>query len=202
MWGRELTIRLFMDAVAFVDGRNEEWQQEQDDLRARGAFTSLGVQGAFAAVLPGYRDHGAAVASVYAEIAWRHGWLTVERTLPDDEHHRLCAASDRWSGQDLQLGEVQAEFGSPSVLFGSGNPRYAKTLAYASTDPNRGLVCLHFMSTHDWNAPHPQPEARTVLAAVRRGTGAFVDTFTLTPAGALCRQGGGTRRPDPPGGDR
>ncbi|MEV0570352.1 hypothetical protein [Dactylosporangium sp. NPDC050588] len=187
MWGWEPAIRLLMDDVAFVDGTGELWQQEHDDLRVRGAFNSLGVHGAFTAILPGYRDDGAAVASVYADIAWRLGWLTVDRTLPDDEHRQLGAETDRWSGRDRRLDEIVAELGPPSVLFGGGNPRYAKTLAYAAASGARGLVCLHFASTYDWNAPQPQPETQPVLVAVRHGTGAFVDTFTFTPAGSAYR---------------
>jgi hypothetical protein len=80
MWGREMTLRLFMDAVAFVDGLDGVWQAEQEQFKARGAFTSLGVHGAFADVLPGYLDDGSAAASVYADIAWRHGWFRVDRT--------------------------------------------------------------------------------------------------------------------------
>jgi hypothetical protein len=45
------------------------------------------VRGAFARILPGYDDDGA-VASVYADIAWRHGWLRVDRVLPDGDHRR------------------------------------------------------------------------------------------------------------------
>jgi hypothetical protein len=192
MWGGELSIRLFMDDVAFVDGMNELWKQEQDDLRARGASNALGVQGAFAAILPGYRDHGAAAASVYAEIAWRRGWLAVDRALPDDEHQQLAAEICRWSGQDYQLDEIEAELGPPSVLFGGSNPRYAKTLAYAAASGSRGLVCLHFASPYDWNAPQPQPEPRPFLVAARYGTGPFVDTFTFAPAGASYRRDGET----------
>lgn len=188
MWGQETTIRLFMDEVAFVSGMGELWKQDLDELRQRGAFTAAAVSGAFAANLPSYRDHGAAVASVYAEIAWRRGWLAVDRCLPDDEYGRLCAAGDRWSGRDYRLDEIEAELGPPSVLIGGGNPRYAKTLAYAPTARDRGLICLHFASTYDWNAPRSQPEP-PVLAAVRYGAGAFVDSFIFTPAGAAYRCG-------------
>jgi hypothetical protein len=188
MWGRELTIRLFMDAVAFVNGMGDLWEQAQDDLRTRGAFTALGVQGAFRAVLPSYRDDGAAVASVYAEIAWRLGWLVVDRALADDEHEQLSAQTDRWSGRNYQLDEIQAEFGPPSVLFGGSGPHCAKTLAYAAASRARGLVCLHFASPYDWNAPQPRPEAQPVLVAVRHGSGAFVDAFAFTAAGEVYRR--------------
>jgi hypothetical protein len=186
MWGREITLRLFMDAVAFVDGLDEVWQAEWEQLRARGAFTSLGVHGAFAEILPGYRDDGAAVASVYADIAWRHGWLTVDRTLPADDLQRLRDETSHWCARARDLDEVLAELGAPSVLLGGSNPRYPKTLAYAA-DRASGLICLLFASTYDWNTTRPQSESPPVLLAIRHGDGTFVDTFTFTPTSTAYR---------------
>ncbi|SIR86990.1 hypothetical protein [Micromonospora avicenniae] len=185
MYGGEITLRLTMDAVAYIDGLDEVWQAEYGQLGKREAFTSLGVHGAFAQILPGYRDDGA-VASVYADIAWRHGWLTVDRTLPEDDLRPLRDEATRWCAQDRSLDEVLAELGSPSVSFGSSNPRYPKTLAYA-TDRASGLVCLHFASTYDWTATEPQSESPPVLLAVRHGDGPFAETFVFTPTGTTYR---------------
>ncbi|SIN45019.1 hypothetical protein SAMN04489832_7372 [Micromonospora cremea] len=186
MWGDEITLRLFMDAVAFVDGLDEVWQAEWKRLEARGAFTSLGVHGAFAKILPNYRDDGAAVASIYAGIAWRLGWLTVDRTLPADDLWRLRDEAIRWSARDRDLDEVLAELGAPSVLLGGSNPRYPKTLAYAANGAT-GLICLHFASTYDWNTTQPQSESRPVLLAIRHDDGAFMDSSTFTPTGTAYR---------------
>lgn len=184
MWGGELTIRLFMDTVAFVQGMHESWKADQDELRHRGALTATGVTGAFAAILPGYR-HDGAVASVYAEIAWRHRWLTVDRYLSDEDYRRLRASSDRWRDRDHRQDQIEAELGPPSVLFGGRNPRYAKTLAYVARDAD--LICLHFASTYDWNNPGPEPES-PVLVAVRHGTATFADSFVFSPAATAYRR--------------
>ncbi len=180
MWGGETTLRVFLDAMAFVDGRGAVWQQEQDTLRDRGAFRSLGVRGVLAHVLPGYDD--GAVASVYAEIAWRHGWLIVDRVMPTEQHRRLCLDAD-WCARDRNLDEVLEELGPPSVRCGGGNIRSSKTLLYAAADRACGLVSLHFAGTYDWEAPQPQPESPPVLVAVRHGDGPFLDTFAFTPKG-------------------
>lgn len=182
MWGGETTLRLFLDAVAFIEGRSAVWQQEQDTLRDRGAFTALGVRGAFARVLPGYEDEGA-VASVYAEIAWRHGWLTMDRVMATEEHQRLCLDAD-WCDRDRSLDDVLDELGPPSVRCGGGNPRYSQTLVYAAADRTCGLVSFHFAGTYDWQAPQPQPESPPALVAVRHGDGLFLDTFAFTSAGS------------------
>ncbi|XVU29044.1 hypothetical protein ACQPZJ_18860 [Actinoplanes sp. CA-054009] len=181
VWGGETTLRLFLDAVAFVDGRSADWQQEQDALRERGAFTALGVRGAFARVLPGHDDDGA-VGSVYAEVAWRLGWLTIDRVVPADEHRRLRVETD-WCARDRDLDEVLDEFGPPSVLCGGGNPRFSKTVVYAAADRTCGLVSLHFAGTYDWESPQPQPESPPALVAVRHGNEPFLDTFAFTPTG-------------------
>lgn len=186
VWGNELAITLFMDAMAFVDGLDEAWRQEQEQLKARGAAGPTGVPPRFAAILPGYHDEGA-VASVYGDIAWRLGWLTADRTLPSDGHRRLHDGTVAWSERNRNLDQAVTEFGPPSVWFGGTNARYSKTLAYAADDRHLGLVHLHFASTYDWNAPQPQPESPPVLVAVRHGDGAFSKTFTFTPAGATHR---------------
>jgi hypothetical protein len=187
MWGGELTIRLFLDAVAFADGLEDVWREEQQALRDRGAFNALGVQGVVAELMPGYDDHPGVAASVYADIAWRHGWLAVDRTLPDTDLQRLLG--DR--GRDRNLDEVVVAFGAPSVWIGGTNPRFGKALAYAGADRHRPLVCLHFASTYDWHADSPQPESPPVLVAVHHGAGAFQDSFTFTQTGEAYRGNAG-----------
>lgn len=187
MWGRELTIRMFMDAVAFVEGLEEVWRHEQEMLRTRGAFNALGVHGVVTELMPRYRDDGAAVASVYADIAWRHGWLTVDRTLPDAELRPLRDDPTSWCTRNRNLDDVLAALGPPSVRFGGGTPHFSKTLAYASADHSQRLVCLHFAGVYDWKAPSPQPTSPPTLVAIRYGDGPFHDTFTFTPAGVAYR---------------
>lgn len=185
MWGGETTIRLFLDAVTFADGLDEAWRQEQQALRDRGAFSALGVQGAVAALMPGYRDHGGVAASVYADLAWRHGWLVVDRALPDADLRRLRDDP----GRDRNLDEVLAEFGPPSVWIGGNSPRYSKTLAYAGADRSRSLVCLHFAGVDDGQPGPPQ------LVAIRHGEGELRDSFTFTPTGAAYRNSAGRSEP-------
>ncbi|WP_412538708.1 hypothetical protein R8Z50_22990 [Longispora sp. K20-0274] len=185
MWGGEITLGLFLDAVAFIDGRPEEWSRDQDELRTSGAFTSIGVRGGFAAVLPGHDCEGA-TASVYGDIAYKRGWLSAERVLPDGLFRRLRSGAE-WLIRDWSLDEVLAVFGEPSVWFGGANPRFPKTLAYAGADRADGLVCLHFASTYDWQADPPAPDTPPILLAARHGVGPFPERFTFTPTGSAVR---------------
>jgi len=177
MWGGEITIRLFMDDVAFVTGTTEEWQKEREDLQQRGAFSPHGVEGAFALLFPDYGPklswEGAA-ASVYAEIAWRHGWLSVDRYLPDDTVRELRTDCTRWKEHDYCLADIEAELGPPSVLHGGGNPRFDMTLTYAPSTPGQDIVCFDFAGDDQLRSP---------MLAVRSGTGPFAESFIFTPAG-------------------
>jgi hypothetical protein len=181
MWGNEITIRVLMDAVAFVDGLDEAVREETDVLRTRRAFNALGVLGGVQDVLTGYQGHHDAVASVYAEIAWRYDWLVVDRLIPGDIHERLRTQAADWGARDRHLDEVLAELGPPSILCGGSNPHCAKTLAYA-TDGVPGLVSLHFSVSLD----EPQP----ILYALRYGDGPFPESFVFTPFGRSQRIAG------------
>jgi hypothetical protein len=52
VYGGEIAIILYFDALAHVERRDDAWTAERDMLRSRGAFTSIGVPGAFAHLLP------------------------------------------------------------------------------------------------------------------------------------------------------
>ena len=204
LYGGEAALRLLSDALAFADARQPEWNETIAELQTQGAANSAGVRGAFQRL---WGDHGAsphdAVASVYAEVALPHGWVTLDRTLDQREYDDLDRASGPWAEQDRTLTEVLAAYGPPSIRFGSTNPSYPKTLGYttAPTAPAsptadggpHSLICFHL-----WNRPQPAGAPRRavhdepILLAVRHpGPGQpgrpFADRFAFTPAGARHR---------------
>lgn len=184
MYGGEVALRIYMDAVAFQEGLEEVWTQEQTGLVTREVFVSTGVTGAFTRIMPTY-DNNAAVASVYAEVAWRHGWLLVDRCVSDEEYDRLNPAGDHWKNRDYQLTDIDREFGTPSIRFGGSNHRFPHTIAYAPPTRDRGLICLHFASIHNDKAlgTGADPESPVLLAVRRETPGPFWESFTFTPAG-------------------
>ncbi|MFI6084242.1 hypothetical protein ACIBBB_25255 [Streptomyces sp. NPDC051217] len=187
MYGGETALRLYLDAVAFADASEQEWQQELKDLQTRRGFSSTGVRGAFQDL---WGDaHEGAVASVYAEIAHRQGWLRLDRTLTSAEYDEIRRVSETWCRKDRFLSDVVTAFGLPSVLFGGNNPNYPKTLAYASDQRDDTLLCFHL-----WNSFAPSPSsssgsvhAEPVLWAFRDGGTLFTDGFTFTPEGSARR---------------
>ncbi|MFD9787810.1 hypothetical protein ACFWYX_28200 [[Kitasatospora] papulosa] len=133
------------------------------------------------------------MASVYAEIAHRQGWLQLDRTLTPAEHHEIRHVSETWCRKDRLLSDIVTAFGPPSVLFGGNNPNYPKTLAYATAQREDTLLCFHL-----WNCFAPQPssssasvQAEPVLWAFRDGGTLFTDGFTFTPEGTARRDQAG-----------
>lgn len=190
MYGDETALLLLIDALAFVEGQVPAWHAERDRLSADGAFTALGVRGAYNQILPDDQRHYDAVASIYAEIAHRRDWLILDRALSGVDYDRLRDTVEAWCSRDRSFADVLATFGDPSVRLGSGNPYFPKTLAYTTDEPTDPLICFHLWNAFDQTAQaedlpsiHPEP----VLLAVRHRTGRFLDTFTFTPEGARRR---------------
>jgi len=187
MFGGETALRLYFDAIAFAGCGEQAWAKDLSVLRSREAFASTGVTGAVERVL----GHKAAdvMASVYAEIAHRHAWLTLDDNLPEADYDRIRNRLPAWCTQDRSHSEVIAEFGEPSMLIGGSNPLYPKTLAYAAAHADSPLIFFHL-----WNGTqpgagttrppqHPEP----VLLAARCGGMRFADGFIFTPAGSARR---------------
>ncbi|MFI7469455.1 hypothetical protein [Nonomuraea sp. NPDC049646] len=194
MFGGEMALRLYLDAMAFADDREALWREEMEQLRIRECFLSTGVRGAFRLLWED--DHEGAVSSVYAEIAHRRGWLELDRTLSSAEYDEILRTSTSWCGQDRFLSEVHTTFGPPSVLFGGANPNFPKTLAYCTNRPEDPLICFHlwngFASPLDGRSPpvHAEP----ALLAIRSGGARFIDGFTFTPEGTSRRRSVGRAR--------
>lgn len=188
MYGSETGIRLLMDAMAFVDGQDEAWLRELDELQHLGLFTSQGVPGAFRLVFPGDRQDETA-ASVYAEFAHRHGWLTLDGALSGEEYDRVRQEAMSMAARDSFLSEALTSFGPPSVWFGGTNPLYPKTISYVTSDPATIPVTLHYWNEadHTGDAEGPSVHPEPVLLAVRHGRGRFLDTLTFTPEGQARR---------------
>ncbi|MCP3822098.1 hypothetical protein NLX86_29625 [Streptomyces sp. A3M-1-3] len=188
MYGGEVAIRLFLEAVAFADNREHAWGEELQTLRTRHASLSTGVRGAFQQ-LWGDGSEGA-VASVYADIAHRHRWLRLDRSLSQAEYDEMRHTSTTWCNEDRYLSEIIAIFGPPSMLLGGSNPNYPKTLAYTTDRPEDALLCFHL-----WNGSAPGSpliadpvHAEPVLLAIRHDGGQFNAGFTFTPAGSARRE--------------
>lgn len=180
-----MAIRLVIDHLEYAERRDEGGLPRL--LEERGAWTSRGVTGAFAHVIPGPYESG--IASVYAEYAQTQGWLKIDRVLTAAEYSALATEQDRWTAQDRSLTDVLEAFGPPSILFGGTNPLYGKTLSYTSGAPTDPMISLHL-----WNGTEPGAESNwpplysePVLLAVRSSTQTFEKSLAFTPEGTRRR---------------
>jgi hypothetical protein len=187
MFGGEIALRLQLDHLTYAERAEEAWAEQLRMLESRGAFNGRGVTGALSTVLPGACEDG--VASIYAELAHQHGWLQADRTLTTREYTSLRRELSAWAAQDRTLSEVRAAFGPPSVLFGSNNPFYGKTLAYLAEQSMQPIVFFHLWNgtSRENGSTWPPIYDEPVLLAVRFGSRPFKDTFAFTPEGSRRR---------------
>jgi hypothetical protein len=189
MFGGEIALRLYSDALAFADGR-DDWRAAEAALQARGSFVSTGVTGAVARLFGG--NSADVMASVYAEVARNYDWLDLDRVMPSSEYARLRDMVRPWCLHDRSQADVLAEFGPPSMRLGPSSPRSPKTLAYGTARPEDPLIFFH-LGRAAADAGEPAPDAQPALLAVRFDGATFSDGFTFTPAGAAFRD----HRPGP-----
>ncbi|MEV4745841.1 hypothetical protein ACFQVD_03275 [Streptosporangium amethystogenes subsp. fukuiense] len=178
-----MALQLLLDHLVYVERQDEAWTEERQALESRGTLTSIGVTGAFRALVPGDYEYG--VASVYAEFVRARGWLEADRVLTADEHESMRQKLSTWVAQDRLLSEVLETFGPPSVLFGGNNPLYGKTLGYLTEQAKKPMLFFHLWNGTDLEAESTWPPiyGEPILLAVRCGKGPFRDTFTFTPEG-------------------
>jgi hypothetical protein len=185
MFGAEMALRLYCDAIAFTDRSEQLLAEDLRALKSREAFASTGVTGAVERVL-GHRAEDV-MASVYAEIAHQHAWLTLDSNLPEANYGRILDLLPAWCAKDHSHSETIAEFGEPSMLIGGSNPLYPKTLAYATAQADSPLIFFHLWNgtqpgkTSSWPPEHPEP----ILLAARHGGARFIDGFIFTPTGSV-----------------
>ncbi len=185
IYGRdEMAERLVLEAMAAVDGSLVRWHAECDGLRERRAFSVTGVRGAYSNILPAGALRNA-VASVYAGIAHRCGWLDLDRVLSDREYRRMATQVGEWIVEDRTLSSVLATFDSPSLWIGGTSGFYPKALAYATADPGDDLIVVHAWNSLAVGAgaevPGVYPEP--AVLAVQHRAGDFPSSFSFTPEG-------------------
>ncbi|MEV0292430.1 hypothetical protein [Nocardia sp. NPDC050710] len=187
MFGGEPALWTLFDHLFFLEGDDHGVSDLHESWRERNAFTPTGAQGALRRLLPDTMR--SALPSMYAEAARHRGWLDLDRTLTPDEYARLRTAIPSFVEDDRTWSEVVEAFGQPSVLFGSTNRLYEKTLAYATADTSDPMVVFHLWNGVDPGAQSSWPPKyqEPILLAIRCGTGSFADTFVFSPEGTRRR---------------
>lgn len=174
MYGGEPALWTLFDHLFFLEDAENGVADLHESWRVRNAFTPTGVQGALKRHLPD--GLSSALPSMYAEAARQRGWLRVDRTLTDGEHATLRDSIESFVTPNRTWADVLDAFGEPSALFGGANPRYEKTLAYATDHKSDPMVFFHLWNSRD-------EYAEPILLAIRHGAGPFAASFAFTPEG-------------------
>jgi len=140
-WLRELPLILRRPGMYATDGQNVDVflsmrmrdmcfldDRDADDTGIRTAMLSygkLGVVGPFQAVFGERSPYTDEVASVWAEVFHRLGYLAVDRLLGPAERAPLTGLRDWIADRDVRRGEVLDTFGPPSFEIGRNILCYA-----------------------------------------------------------------------------
>jgi hypothetical protein len=133
--GREMQLlaSTLLDDLCFLDGRDEA--DCALALQRVDSHGKRGVAGPFEALFGRPRCQ-AEVAGVYAEIFHRLGYLTVARTIGEQEWAELAGRlRDRFEDRDLRRSETHTLLGPPSLNIDRGT-----VLCYAADDPAAGWL--------------------------------------------------------------
>ena len=108
---------ILLDDLCFIDGRDDEYAAERERLRAYG---KVGVPGPFQALFGEKGHYVDEVASVYAEVFHRLGYLTaVEPRDEPDWPAFVAGLRHRFAQGDHRRSEVESEIGRPSLAIGT-----------------------------------------------------------------------------------
>jgi hypothetical protein len=180
--------------LCFLDEREQDLGDVHAVLRGYG---KQGVAGPFIALFGKDGNCVAEVASVFAEQFHRLGYLPVERLLDSGEWDRLTTGiGRRFDGHDVRRSEVEADFGSPSLIVDK------RVLCYAPADMSGWVFVDCFAAHRDVYVPGAGRYERRrdddpLVRAVRRRAGDFESGLTLTLYGKVLCWGPGWWLDDP-----
>lgn len=179
----EFMCRMRLEDLRFLDGLPE---LTRDDLGLSNKYRSCGVPGpfwdAFGKETRCYNE----VASVYAEIFHRYGYLTTARLVSDNDWTALLAAADSaYSEGDTRLSEIVETCGLPSFKIGKW------LLCYAPEAGTGWILFDGFVYTPDEHGA-PQTPFRgypddPILRSIRLPGPDFEAGLRLTPRGKALR---------------
>jgi hypothetical protein len=187
--GREMQLlagHLVTD-LCFLDDRDADGEQELSRLQSYG---KLGVTGAFEALFGSPRCQ-AEVASVYAEVFCRLGYLAIGNLVSEERWQEMTAGLRRnFEDHDVSQSEAERILGAPSLVVDR------TVLCYARADVAAGWLFI------DCHAEQPRyydagrgsytmvRDIEALVRSVRLSGQDFESGLILTPYGKTLRWGG------------
>ncbi|MEM7534537.1 MAG: hypothetical protein AAF639_20315, partial [Chloroflexota bacterium] len=132
--------------LCFIDEREDALTHRLDTLHQKGIATNARVFGAFHTVF----DYDSIeikklyheATSIYAEVAWVLGYLTIERTLSKQEwKHLRQGLRTKCKSRDWFQSEIREQFGEPSL-------KIHNVYCYVSELSQEGWVFFDFHTEH------------------------------------------------------
>lgn len=188
--GREMELLLgqLLADLCFLDGRDADWEHERSLLQSYG---ELGVTGPFEALFGSSRCQ-AEVASVYAEVFHRLGYLAIGDPVSQERWQEMTGGlRGHFEGRDVRQGEAERILGRPSLLVGR------TVLCYAPLDPAAGWLFIdcHAEQATRYDAGHGRhvtdQDTDPLVRSVRRSGQTFEAGLILTLYGKTLRWGPG-----------
>ncbi|MEZ4712380.1 MAG: hypothetical protein R3A44_34640 [Caldilineaceae bacterium] len=142
----ELFLQHILSDICFIDERENDLKVALHALNKQKKATNRGVFGAFH---EGFNDQEIdisrlyhEVTSIYAELAWQMGYLTVERQLSKKEWNSLRAGlRSKYTPHDTYESQISAQYGEPSLKIGAVH-------CYTCEAENEGWIFFDFWTEH------------------------------------------------------
>jgi hypothetical protein len=188
--GREMQLlggQMVRD-LCFLDDRDADGGRELSWLLKR--FGKLGVAGPFEALF-GSPSCQAEVASVYAEVLARLGYLAIDRPVSGQRWQELTAGARHFEDHDASQADAERILGEPSLIVDR------RILCYAPAAPAAGwlFVDCHAERPLYYDAGLGRYEAvrgvAPLVRSVRLPEQDFEAALILTPYGKTLRWGPG-----------
>jgi hypothetical protein len=188
--GREMQLLVgqLLKDLCFLDDRDADGEQELSRLRSYG---KLGVTGPFEALFRSPRCQ-AEVASVYAEVFHRLGYLAIDNLVSEERWHEMTSGlRGHFEDHDVSLDEAGRILGEPSLVVDR------KILCYAPADRAEGwlFVDCHVERSRRYDVGHGRYTAvgdvEPLVRSVRLSGQGFEAGLILTLYGKTLRWGPG-----------
>ncbi len=178
MYLGESLISEYLQLLCFIDEKEELYKCELDKFVKKGTKSNSGVAGAFEMILGKYQRDAHDVASIYAELAFKLGYLKLTHFLTNLEYSTACKRSDSLSKKDWTTLGIIDELGTPSWSNCNPNRHYSCTFVYTTENPIEQWIFFDFWNDFSKIETHP-PQLRNI----RIPSNKFKNSFKFTPFG-------------------
>jgi len=175
-WGVWLLLHYLLEDLCFIDQQEDRLRNELDSLWNRDLCRSTGMIGAIKDRIAG-ADFGNEVASIFAPLAFRLGYIDLDRHLDDGEWRRLTKGlRSRVTARDWSPQEISELFGRPSLEIGT-------IFAYAPGIADASWVYFDFVRPTEMASYN-----ELILRTARLPARAFYRELAFTPFGRLYKR--------------